>query len=37
MYNILYNIYNSMHLHDCTKHLNGRSANQLWCISTAGS
>ena len=24
--------YNSMPLHECTKHLNGRNANQLWCV-----
>ena len=21
-----------MPLHECTKHLNGRNANQLWCV-----
>jgi len=26
-----------MPLHECTKHLNGRNANQLWCVCTAGS
>jgi len=26
-----------MPLHECMKHLNGRSANQLWCVCTAGS
>jgi len=26
-----------MPLHECTKHLNGRGANRLWCICTAGS
>jgi len=23
--------------HECTKHLNVRSANQLWCVCTDGS
>jgi len=26
-----------MPLHECMKHLNGRSANQLWCVCTAVS
>jgi len=26
-----------MALDECTKHLNGRNANQLWCVCTAGS
>ena len=39
----LYNVeltcggYNSIPLHECTKHLNGRSANQLRCVCTSGS
>jgi len=26
-----------MPIHECTKHLNGRCANQLLCLCTAGS
>jgi len=26
-----------MPLHECMKHLNGRSANKVWCVCTAGS
>jgi len=26
-----------MPLHECTKHLNGHSTNQLWCVCTTGN